>query len=1046
MQVGRNDWNSKLVNFFLNNNRLVILLLLGIIIGGFFALFSLRKEGFPDVMPKVVSVSTVYPGASAKEVEIQVTKIIEDSVKDVNQVQEISSTSTTGFSNIVIRLEQTADIELAVQNLRNRIASVAGDLPPEAKEPKVETLSAFGPDFIVGVSGSGNFTNIVLQSEKIKDDLEGVEGVKEVKNTIEQEKRLIIYYNPKLLAEIGLSPNQIEQILAANNVDFPLLRLDIDEKSQTILAKGSFQSISDLENQIIGKTPQNKPLRLKDVAQIKQDYKEVEKIQRIGIFEDEKLRTKEAVLLAINTSANADILKVKKKIDEKITYLKEKNKNNNSLDLVFLFDSSERTRSQVEELVSGAIGNTQTFYLLGGIQLVLLAMLLFVNWRAAIVASAAIPISFFFTLFWLYLIRVQLNTIVLFSLILVLGLIVDPAIVVLESIQRYKNLGYSGREAVIQTGRRYGSGLFIAVLTSIIVFVPFGIVSGIFGEIIKYIPITVVPALIASYFVPLALLPALAARFLKGKGKKRKPSLDENEEIWQAAKLMMKFNFWVLESNLRKIAILVLMIVLIILSALFVVSGAIPVVQFSSPSDNEALLVTAAFPKGMTFTEKNKIANQIETKINDRLGIKNYFYLKQQQDVLTIFITLQKHRSSENSSKKIISRLNSAFSDIDQVKLTTSEVTIGPPESEYQIQVQLFTDDLSVMEKAAKEVRNFLKEKKEVEKVEDPFEGKLNPQILITFDKDKLIRSGLTVLEVDLAIKSYLEEKKITRFTNPEKGESIEIFLQPEKTFLPATKQEIKDLILFSKIGQSFKLAEVARIEEIQTLDVIERFNGKRFVNVKARLKDRSRLIAVQSELDRYLNREKLDSLGIDSTGNQGEFNELAKSFQELFIALAAAVFLTYLVMVIQFSSFSQPLIMLFTIPLAAVGVFPALFLVKGQLGFLEILGFTILVGIVENVAIFLIDYANQMVREKNMSLKEAIIAATGVRFRPIILTKLVALGGLLPLAIFSPFWRGLSAVIIGGILVSGLLSMTVIPIFYTWFGAVRTRVQRLFY
>jgi multidrug efflux pump subunit AcrB len=185
--------------------------------------------------------------------------------------------------------------------------------------------------------------------------------------------------------------------------------------------------------------------------------------------------------------------------------------------------------------------------------------------------------------------------------------------------------------------------------------------------------------------------------------------------------------------------------------------------------------------------------------------------------------------------------------------------------------------------------------------------------------------------------------------------------------------------------------------------------------------------------------------LGVDSKGNQGEFDDIAKSFQELFIALTAAIFLTYVVLVLQFRSFSLPVIMLFTIPLAAVGVFPALYLVDGQLGFLEILGFTILVGIVENVAIFLVDYANQLVKERKMSLRDAIILSSGVRFRPIILTKVVALGGLLPLALFSPFWRGLSSVIIGGILVSGFLSMTVVPIFYTWFGAVRGRVHRFF-
>lgn len=1044
MQIGRDDWNSKLITYFVKNTRLVLLVLAAIVIGGTFSLLSLRRESFPEVQPKVVGVTTIYPGASSKEVETQVTKIIESAVKDTDKVKDISSTSATGFSNVIVNLEQTADLDLAVQNIRSKVSAVSNDLPEEVQNPKVQTFATGGADFIVGIIGFDDFGVLRKQSKQIEVSLGAVSGVKEVKQIIEQEERLVIKYNREVLSANKITVSQIELVLQGNNIDFPLARLDIDNKNQTIVSQGSFNSKETLENQIIGVSLQGKLLRLKDVAVVNIETSSIDQFQRIGVLEGKKLETRNAVLLQINLTNDVDIVRLKGKLDEKIKEIQDDKIIDAKTKIEFLLDNSDQTKDQINELVAGAIGDKGTLYILGGVQLVLLAMLLFVNWRAALVAAASIPISFLFTLLWLYLIGVVLNTIVLFSLILVLGLIVDPAIVILESIQRYKDLGRSGFDAVVETGKRYGAGLFIAVLTSIIVFIPFGIVSGIFGEIIKYIPITVVPALIASYFVPMAILPALAARFLKGKKQSSLPKA-EDKEIWPAAVYMMRFNAWVLKSNLRKIAVLLVMIVLIGFSSIFLINGSIPVVQFSSPSDSNSLLLSMRFPKGSTYINKDAIAREVEAKINDRLGIENYFYYNQGSDEATIFITLQKHREPENTSKKILSRIKDALSQLKNVEITTQELSVGPPESEFQIQVQLFANDLTVLEKSAKEVGEYLKKKAEIEKVDDGFTNKADPQIRIVLDKNKISSLGLSVFEVDQILKSYLDEKKITKFNNSEKDESQEIFLKPEENTLPTTKQEIGQLLISTKSGQRLALSSIANIEETGALDSIQRFNSKRFINVKARLKNTNDLIKVQTDLDNYLSKDKLNSLGIESKGNQGEFDEIAKSFQELFIALAAAIFLTYVVLVLQFGSFSQPVIMLFTIPLAAIGVFPALFLVGGQLGFLEILGFTILVGIVENVAIFLIDYANQLVKERNLSLKEAIVLASGVRFRPIILTKLVALGGLLPLAIFSPFWRGLSSVIIGGILVSGFLSMTVVPIFYTWFGAIRTRAHRIF-
>lgn len=1042
MKTGRDDWNSKLVNFFLHNTRLVILVLLALVAGGIFSLLSLRREGFPAVSPKVVAVTTVFPGASTKEVETQVTKVIENALKDVSKLKDVSSVSQNSFSSVVVSLDQKADLDVAVQEIRSKITSVESDLPADIQKPTVQTFATGGSAFVIGITSTTGFSTLKSDSIKITNLLSDVSGVKDVKPATEQDEVVSIIFNQQQLKDNNLTPTQISLVLKGSNIDFPAATLDINNLSQSIVVKNSFQSLEDLANQVIGVSRTGQPLKLSDVATVKKTLEKIEKFQRIGFQSKGKVESKDAVLLLISISDSADIVSVKEKLDEKISEIKKDKIVNSNLHFEFLLDQSKSTREQVSEIVSGAIGDKRTFYLLGGIQLVLLAMLLFVNWRAAIVAALAIPISFFFTLLSLNLSGIQLNTIVLFSLILVLGLIVDPAIVVLESIQRYLDLGRDGRSAVMETGRRYGAGLFIAVVTSVIVFVPFGVVSGIFGEIIKYIPITVVPALIASYFVPLAILPIIAAKFLRPKISVP-VTKNEDENIWPAAKLMMKFNRWVLSSNYHKLLFLVVIGFFIFFSLRLVFTGAIPVVQFSSPSDNRQLEVTMNFPKGQTFSDRDQTAQLVEKKIGTQAGVDKYFYVNQSADSATLWINLAEKRSKNNNSKKILERITKSLESLRNVEFSFTEVSTGPPDSEYPVQVQLFDDNLDTLKTAAKSVGSYLTNLPEVDKIDDGYTGKENPQIEIVFDKTKLGLAGLSVFEASQTLKANLDKVQISKLNDTTADSTLEIFEIPEDSSLPKTKTDIENLTLVTKNLTIIKLSQVATVFEVSSIDKIQRSNNKRFVNVRAKLNDKNDLVRVQTKVNDYLNKDRLNKLGIDSTGNKNEFDDIAKSFSELGIALVIAIFLTYIVLVLQFNSFSQPTIMLFTIPLSFIGVFPALRLVNGQLGFLEILGLTILVGLVENVGIFLIDYANQLREEKNLTLTEAIILSSGVRFRPIILTKLVAIGGLLPLAILSPFWRGLSSVIIGGILVSGFLSMTVVPIFYTWFGAIRARVHR---
>jgi multidrug efflux pump subunit AcrB len=950
---------------------------------------------------------------------------LEDGLKEAAGIKEIRSVSMNSFSNVVIELEAGTDIDQATQEIRNKILSVEGELPEDAEKTQVHRWETGGSAYVLALSGSENLSATV---DSVTAAVSSMSEIKSVKPLIGKEKRVVIEVDPQKLGSTGLGLDELINIIKGANINFPVTRLDLDEKNQTLMVIGALESVSELEQVTIGLEPRsNTRLTLSDVARVTIDETNGNLIDRFGSGNGDRLKVTSGALLAIELADGADIIRTRQKLNDRLDQLKQTGDIPGKTRIEYIVDEARETQKQVDELSSGAIGNRQNLWLLGGIQLVLIIMLLFVNFRAAVLAAAAIPLSLGFTFISLWAMGITLNTVVLFSLILVLGLIVDPAVVIVESIQHYRDLGYKARDAVRETARRYGAGVFAATLTNLMVFVPFGVVSGIFGEIIRFIPLTIMPALVASYFLPIAILPLLSERFIKPRAG---AGTDEVASLWGAARAMIAVNRWILARPWRQLLVVVAVGALTIFSVSLVASGKVRVVQFSMPEDNDRLMVNLTFDKGLTDEKRESIAKKLEKRLESEPGIRNFYYPEQSRDSLTAFIHLRDERAPEDRSKKIVSRLNKSLSDKPGFAFRAAELSYGPPESDYQIQVQLYDDNLDSLKKAAVKVGAFLEGVEGVQKVDDGVNSSAEPEVRVVLDRREAEARGLSGFQVGQVLKALLDETKVTKFDDQKDDRTLDVVLKVDGGNRPTLSRELNDLTLTDRLGEPVRLAEVAKVESTNSLAKVERFEGRRFLTVKARV-DEERLFDIQSRLDSHLTPERIKALGISGTGNRGEYEDIAKSFRELFIALAIAVGLTYLVLVLQFRSFAQPMIMLFTIPPSVIGVFPALWLLGSQFGFLELLGLTILVGIVENVAIFLMDYANQRIREDGMDPREAIVLASGVRFRPIVLTNLVTLGALLPLAVTSPFWRGLSVTIMAGIGLSGIFSMVIIPILF---------------
>ena len=1031
------DWNTRLVAWFLGNTRLVIMLFLGLVLGGAFSYAGLRSEGFPSPEIKIGIITSSYPGASAAEVEDQVVKPLEASVQGVSGLNDLSATASTGFAVLTATFDASADFKSAMADLRAKVQDV--QLPKDANKPDVTVPSFGGSDSYFAITKPGvSAASLRTVGETVRAELEAIPGVKDFKLQSDLTDQVEVRWHTADLASHGVTLVQLQQALAAGNVSIPAGSVNLDTHVATVVTDASVTSADQIKAILLAPG-----VKVSDVADVVQVATSKDSIQDIGLRANSQVTTQPALIYKLELKSDADLLQVADKTASALATLKS-GSSLQGAQVVTVYDSAAQVSKQVKEIREGAIGGplgsgsaANLGYLLGGVWLVVLVMLIFVNWRVALVSALVIPLSLLFTFLSLRVMGITLNTLTLFSLILVLGLVVDPAVVVLEAVQREIDLGRKGADAVLTAVMGIGNGVFMAALTSIIVFVPFGVVSGVFGQIIRYIPLTVVPALLASYFVPLFFLTYVSSKFLKPAHSGK----NEEEVLWSSSKWFIRVNRKILSSKWYQVPIIVagIIVPLAVSGALFATKKVVPV-QFSSAPDVDQLTLTVSYPANLTQTEKAAIFAKVDPILEAEKSVNTYFPLSQSSSGVSILVNLLPRDQRDSNSPAIVDRLNTNLSSVtnssQKVFAEIAANEVGPPTSDFPVQVNIYGDNLANLKKAAIQTGDLLRARPEVTRVEDGFTGIDNPQVEVSVDRAKAAASGLSGIQVAQELSGLLGQAQVTKFTasldGAERSDQVLLVNAAQPTSVDQVSNEVLGV---SPLGKPVKVRDIATVSLTQGFTGINRLNGSRYVTVKAQVKDAMKdAAAPQQAVKDYWTASRLESVGLRSNAleDKGSGNEFIQSFKDLFIALGVSILLTYVTLALFFGSFSQPFIILFAVPLSFLGVFPALTLVGGQFGFLEILGIITLVGIVENVGIFVIDLANRK-RKEGVEYREAIAEATGIRFRPIFLTKVTALGGLLPLIIVSPFWRSLAVVVVAGILTSGVLSLFTTPILYAW-------------
>ncbi|MDD3284871.1 MAG: efflux RND transporter permease subunit [Patescibacteria group bacterium] len=1037
---------NSFVGFFIKNFRFSYLIIMAIFILGAVSLATLPRESDPEVKIPYALVTTIYSGTSPEDIEKLITDKIESKLDNLENVKEITSNSATGVSSIFVQFDPDIEINEAIRKLRDSVETAKPDLPKEANDPMVTEIRT--NDFpIITFSLFGNYSNSQLQdyADLMKKELESIKGVSKAPILGELKREFQITIDKRKIQGYGLDINTVVNVLSLSNIDMPLGNIKIDGYEYNIRTEGRFTEAQQL-NDIIITYYNNQPIYLKDISDIKDNFREKTTISKLGIKNGLPQNT---MSLQVYKKTGGNILKIVDDSRAKIQELKDNKRIPEDLDIKITNDNSIYIRKDLNTLGTNAI---QTIFLI--ILIIFIAM----GWKESSLAIFVIPLTFLISFAFLKYINFTLNSMTTFSLVLSLGLLIDTAIVVMEGIfdaMEHKNM--NATEAALHTVATFKWPLISGTMTTIAAFVPMLLVSGIMGDYLKYIPITVSFTLFASLFISLTILPTLASRILKKKKNRHEKAKQKEKtklqniidpEIPLLERLLMPIKekyanvlLKILKNKKQKRSILLIFTLLFFLAVSMPIFGLIKIEMFPT-IDFDYFYINIEAPVGTVFEETNKKVSTIEEYVMNISEIENYVTTigasqgsygmsdnsSSKSNLANITVNLVDEKNRKKTSYEIAQETRDYFekNNHEDIKITVPPMQAGPP-SGSPVELRVSGEQLETLTKIANDIKQILSEIDGTRDTETDIENTTG-QFVIQLDQKKLSYYNLNVTGVAMSLRQIMYGVSATEISK--EGKDIELKVgYDEKEF--KNIEDVKNILINSPKGQ-ISLASLSTISFKPSVASVKHKDSKRIINIASSVETGKNANTILKELQKRLQGYNLPENYYIDYG--GESEDIQQSYTDMFTSLIVAVILIASILILQFNSFKQPFIIMFMLPLSLIGVILGLTILRLNFNITSFIGVVSLAGIVVNDAIILISKINENIRNCNMDFYDAIHEATVSRLQPIILTTATTVIGLLPLALSDPMWAGLSYSIIFGLTFATLLTLFIVPIMYTNF------------
>lgn len=1004
---------------------LIIVIFAILIGGGLFSYSLLSYELLPDMSQPTLSVMTSYPGASPSNVEQTVSKKIEDVISGIDGIKSISTQSMESTSIITAEFNTDVDIDEKQQDVQRKINNIMSDLPSEVKTPSISKISPSDQP-IIQLTVTSNLSNSKFYDiikDEIKPQIQQIAGIGEITLIGGQEREIQVNIDRNKLDYYGLSLLNITQAINNANVEFPTGKVKSENTGQmTVRLTGKFNSVEQLNDLTIALPASGSPIKLSEVAIVADITKAPSSIFRYN--------GQNGIGLLIKKQGDANAVAISEQVKEKIKLLENKYQKEN-----VKFITADDTADYTLDAADGVIHD-----LLIAILLVSAIMLLFLHSiRDSLIVLVAIPTSLIATFIAMYMFGYTLNLMTLLALSLVIGILVDDSIVVLENIHHHLLMGKDKKTAALDGRNEIGFSAMAITMVDVVVFTPLAILDGIIGDLMRQYSLTIVISTLMSLFVCYTLTPWLASRY----GKITILNKDnffhrfliyfENGlnsfTNWYASSLK-----WVLK---HKIAFSVFIVSLFVATAMVLNMGVIGS-EFVAQTDKGQFRLALEFDKNTTVIQNNIRSNEIEN------------YLRQQADITTVFSNvagsstsslvagvgsdykteltvtlvdkLQRTQPTEELMLKYAQTIAKKFAGVKVNPTMVSMVNGGEP-----IQIILSGENATLLMREANDLKNrisilpgAINTKLSVE------EG--NPEVEVNIDREKMGLLGLNINTVGATLQNAYAGNDDAKFRVGNSEYDINVKFDD---FDKKSVEDVKNLTLTNSSGKAIKLSQFAEITQGSGPSVLERKDRRTSVTVKSDV-----LGITSGDLAETIKKslvEKPLSKNIDIKWS-GDAERQGDSFGSLGIAILAAIILMYLVMVALYDNFVYPFVVLFSIPVAFVGVFLLLALTKSSMSIFTMLGMIMLLGLVAKNAILIVDFANQK-KAQGISTWTALIEAGKGRLRPILMTTIAMVIGMLPIALSSSSgseWKNsLAWVIIGGLSTSLCLTIFIVPMIY---------------
>jgi hydrophobe/amphiphile efflux-1 (HAE1) family protein len=1015
----------KLAEISIKRPSLVIVLFTILILGGLFSYNQLGYELIPKFDMNVITVSTVYPGASPSEVENTVTKKVEDAIASLENIKKIDSKSYESLSVVSITLTSNANVDVSMNDAQRKINAIISNLPDDAKTPGLNKFSLSDmPIITLGANGKMDEAEFYdLIDKKIAPVLSRVQGVAQVNIIGGQEREIQVNLDATKMQGYGLSVPQVQHTILTSNLDFPTGNIQTRDQKILIRLAGKYKSVDELRNLVVS-SKDGIQVRLQDIADVQDTQKIAEKIARVD--------QKSAIVLQIIKQSDANAVAVSESVATTIKKL-ENDYKVNGLKLETAKDSTIFTLEAADSVIHD---------LLIAVFLVAIVMLFFLHSvRNSLIVMVSIPASLIATFIGIYLLGYTLNLMSLLGLSLVVGILVDDAIVVLENIYRHMEMGKNRVRAAYDGTAEIGGTVTSITLVIVVVFLPIAMSSGLVSNIITQFCMTVVISTLLSLLTSFTIIPWLSSRFgklehIEGKNLFGKTILGFESYLTRFTNWVTGILVWCLDHYIKTILVV---LVLFFTSTIGLIGGGFIGGEFFASSDSGEFLVQIEMPKDASLEQTNFMTQKAEA------------YLKKQEYVHSQITTVGQTSEGMGASQATAYKAEINIKMIDQkertddasvyaakIKLQLEKVLIGAKVKTVPVGIMGTAENAKLgLVVTGPDVASAMKFAKlaegELRKIPGTTEIKLtvedgNPEVNVQVDRDKMAALGLSLQTVGMTMQTAYSGNTDGQYRAGEYEYDINI---KYNAFDRKNIDDVSNLIFINSAGQQIKLSQFATITEGSGPSQLERRDKSASVTVQGQN------VGVPTGTIVTQWQERIDTLEKPTGVNYiwgGDQENQSEGFGTLGIALLAAIILVYLVMVGLYDSFVHPFVVLFAIPLSFIGAMLALALTNKTLNIFTILGIIMLIGLVCKNAIMLVDYTNQR-RKAGESIRTALIQANHARLRPILMTTIAMVFGMFPIALASGAgaeWKnGLAWVIIGGLISSLFLTLVIVPVIY---------------